>query len=74
MEENMIIEEIARKLRATAKEYGEKSLDFAFIVSGEPILEDRDHVCGIPYVHVPTMSHITLGDVKYKTARFFEEV
>lgn len=66
-----IIEEISRKLRIAAREYGADSLTGAVIIGGYDI---GNKVAGIEYVCCPTVSGPILGRVPYKVARFFEDL
>jgi len=70
----MAKEEVARKLREVSKKFGENALREAVIVSGWPVLEGEDHVCGFQYFHCPTLSGVTLGDVVCGVAHYFELV
>lgn len=68
------VEEIARKLRATAKEFGQKSLEHAVVVSSTIVVESftaGEYLCGLTYVYAPTICITTLGNVEYNVARFF---
>ena len=73
-----MIEEIARKLRETSKEYRNSTdldpLYGAVIVTGEPELAEMVKVCGMKIIYAPTISGYTLGNVQWKIARFFEDV
>ena len=66
-------EEVARKLRAVVKEYGQESLKNAVIISGE-YMDGRIQMCGLPYIDCPTFASATLGKVTYEVARFFEDI
>ncbi len=65
------IEEVARKLRATVKEYGRDALSQAVIID---CIEMKDQVCGKDYIHAPTVAGPFLGNVKFEVSRFFEDI
>ena len=64
------IEEVCRKIRACAKEFGEYSISEAVIIGND---HDTDHVSNLQYIYAPTISTPTLGMVEYAVARFFED-
>jgi hypothetical protein len=66
------VEEIARKLRAVVKEFGESAIENAVIVDSKELL--RHTVCDLKYIHTPTLSGPVLGCVSYHVAKFFEDV
>ena len=64
------VERVAYKLRATEREFGRSSLENAVIIGPE---EMRKKVAGFPYTRCPTLGDLTLGNVEWKVARFFED-
>lgn len=62
---------IAKKLRITAAEYGEKRLTGAVLIGPDIGLET---VCGLTYIAAATLADYTLGNVDFKVTRFFDEV
>lgn len=65
-----IKEDICRKLRLTAAEFGQKSLTGARVLS----CYDYDSVGRHEHITIPTLSIITLANVSFKVARFFEDI
>ena len=66
--------EIARKLRATVREFGQNNLDGAVIVwNFNSINLYPEQIGGHKFIYCPTISVATLGNVDYKVARFFED-
>lgn len=64
-------ETICHKLRETAKEFGQESLNSAVIV-GPDI--GYNEVGGHEYITIPTLGSYKLGKISFKVARFFENV
>ena len=64
------IEEICRKIRACAKEFGEEKISNAVIIGNSL---GTDHVSNLQYIYAPTIPGWTLGMVEFKVARFFED-
>ena len=64
------VERVAYKLRATEKEFGREVLKHAVVVGPE---EMRKKVAGFPYIRCKTLGDLTLGNVEWKVARFFED-
>jgi len=68
---NQAREEICRKLRETAREFGQEAVTPATIIGAIGL---ESPVYGHQYVQCPTVFQLTLGNVSWKVARFFEEV
>lgn len=62
---------IAEKLRLTSTELGREALIGAVIVGPHDL---GAHISTHQYVYCPTLGEVTLGDVQWKTARFFEDI
>lgn len=62
-------EEICRKLRETVHELGQSKVNGAVIVGGYNLVSP---IGGHQYIICPTLGAFKLGNVDYKTARFFE--
>jgi len=69
MSEKLIRDELCRKLRVIAREYGQNKLKGAVMVGSL----DVDHISDIPYINCPSLGTETLGNVDFKTARAFED-
>ena len=69
--ENQAREEICRKLRETTREFGQETVTPATIIGAIGL---ESPVYGHQYVQCPTVFQLTLGNVSWKVARFFEEV
>ena len=69
------IERVCMKLRETAKEFGQKSLDNAVIVDSRVSSGfDGTEIGGHKFVNLPTVSGPFLAEVEWKVSRFFEDV
>ncbi len=66
------IEEVARKLRATVKEYGERDIKNAALI--DSYCHTKEEVCGLEYIYAPTVSGPHLARVNWRVARFFEDI
>jgi hypothetical protein len=66
-----IREKVLYKLRQTAIECGQKAITPAIIV-GPFDLESP--ISGHQYIRCATLGDVTLGNVDWKTARYFEDV
>jgi len=64
------VENICRKLRLTAQEFGQKAIENAVIIGSE---YDGESISGHKYIDCPTVSGSKLGGVEFKVARFFED-
>lgn len=62
-------DDICRKLRYTVREFGQSLVDGAVIIGNVDINE----VGGHEFIYAPTVSVMTLGQCKFKVARFFED-
>ena len=72
MEGNRMIKvEIARKLRETATEFGNDIVSKSTVCS--TLKFDYDYG-GVKQLQCPTISIVTLGNVPFKVARFFENI
>ena len=69
-----IKDEIARKLRVTAQEHGQKSIENAVVIGDfNPDDWQSDVFAGRAIMHAPTVSVYTLANVRYCVARTFED-
>jgi hypothetical protein len=64
-------EDICRRLRETVKEFGQKEVTGAIIIGN---LDISSCVGGHKYLIAKTISNHTLANVKFKVARFFEDI
>ena len=74
------VEEICKKLRNTAKYYGEERIKNGVILGTVNLeelnvlpVEQTHNIGGKQYVYVPTIVTSTLGNVEGNVATFFEE-
>lgn len=63
-------EDICRKLRETATEFGSEDLEGAVIIGHY----DVESISNLRYITAPTVASETLGNVDFKVARFFEDI
>ena len=65
-------EEICRKLRATAGEFGQDKMRMDKVVIITTLIDKKigGHTC----IRAPTISETTLGNCSYDVARFFEDI
>lgn len=66
------VEEICRKLRATASEFGQDALNNAVVIDGDSEY-DCDTIGGHKFIYAPTISNPILAKCGFKVARFFED-
>jgi hypothetical protein len=67
----MDVDEICRKLRETAREYGQEALKGAIVLC--PYGTNGGQVGGHKCIDVPTLDTERLAYVSWEVARFFEE-
>lgn len=65
-----IREDLFRKLRKTATEFGQDRLNDAVIIGPDEFVSP---ISGHQYLTCPTLGQVTLGNVDWKVARFFED-
>ena len=72
-----VTEEICRKLRATAGEFGQDKMRMDEVVVITPLITptlDNGKVGGHTCIRAPTIGETTLGNCSYDVARFFEDI
>jgi len=67
---NELREDICRKLRKTVLERGQKAVTPAIIIGPYDI---DSPIGGHTYILCPTLGDVRIGNVDFKTARFFED-
>ena len=63
-------EEVCRKLRLTAAEFGQKNLFGAIVIGPSDLPKNFG---GHDYINVTTVGEYRLGNIGWKIARFFED-
>ena len=68
-------QDIATKIRMTAKEFGEDEIKNAVLI-GDFLSWDYGKIAGFECINAPTfpMGVVTLGHVRWEVARFFEDI